>query len=475
MTEALINHLWQSTLFAFAAAVFTLAFRNNSANIRFLIWLAASAKFLIPFPLFIFAGKHFHWAPTVHASPELSLVIDQIAQPGAMMASGFAAPSLPDGLMHWGAWTIVLAIWSTVSAALICRWLLQWTRFRAVVRTSSPLYIVAPIPVRQTATVLEPGLFGIFQPVLLLPEGIVTHLAPEQLNTVIDHELCHWRRRDNLTAAIHMMVETIFWFHPLVWWLGGRMMVERERACDEAVVQSGSDRQVYAEGILKVCQLYVGPPPACVAGVSGGTLRERIEQIMTNQMVKLSLAKKCLMAIMGFAAIVGPFAVGFSSGPPTIAQAQNSEMRHYKSSSEWHFELDIPKRWNSFPAVPTNSPNEVIRFASHEDGNHLLIVFRNPYDPQESPEAYSGRIQKVLEKNGFSHFVSGETTIGSRRVVTLDFDRTRPDGSTWSCRHYFIIDGTLSYTLGFGTTQRDAMFDLFDRMAKSFVFEESPG
>lgn len=151
----------------------------------------------------------------------------------------------------------------------------------------------------------------------------------------------------------------------------------------------------------------------------------------------------------------------------------NIEMKRY-NSKEWNFALDIAKRWNSFPAVPTNSPNEVIRFASHEDGNHLLIVFRHPYDPQQSPEAYSGQIQQYLEKSGFSNFVSGETTIGSRRVVTLDFDRLNPDGSTWSCRHYFIIDETLVYTLGFGTNKRDAMFDLYDQMAKSFVSEESP-
>jgi hypothetical protein len=53
-------------------------------------------------------------------------------------------------------------------------------------------------------------------------------------------------------------------------------------------------------------------------------------------------------------------------------------------------------------------------------------------------------------------------------VVTLDFDKPTPDGGTWSCRLYFIIDGTLVYTLGFGTNKRDAMFDLYDRMAKSF-------
>jgi hypothetical protein len=81
-------------------------------------------------------------------------------------------------------------------------------------------------------------------------------------------------------------------------------------------------------------------------------------------------------------------------------------------------------------------------------------------------------VQKVLANGKFSNFVSSETTIGSRQVLTLDFDRTNPDGSVWSCRHYFIIDGALMYTLGFGSTGRAAMFDTYDRMAKSFVFEE---
>jgi hypothetical protein len=69
----------------------------------------------------------------------------------------------------------------------------------------------------------------------------------------------------------------------------------------------------------------------------------------------------------------------------------------------------------------------------------------------------------------------GETTIGSKRVLTLDFDRPNPDGGTWSCREYFITYGTLDYVLGFGTTNRDAMFGLYERMAKTFVSNESSG
>ena len=104
-------------------------------------------------------------------------------------------------------------------------------------------------------TVLEPGVFGVFRPVLVLPGDIFDSLTPGQLQAVIEHELCHVRHRDNLTAAIHMFVETVFWFHPLVWWVGKRLVEERERACDEEVLQLGSEPRVYAEGILKICKL----------------------------------------------------------------------------------------------------------------------------------------------------------------------------------------------------------------------------
>ncbi|HEY3884210.1 MAG TPA: M56 family metallopeptidase, partial [Vicinamibacterales bacterium] len=64
---------------------------------------------------------------------------------------------------------------------------------------------------------LEPGVVGIRRPILLLPDRIAECLTPEQLDAVVVHELCHVQRRDNLTATVHMFVEAVFWFHPLVW------------------------------------------------------------------------------------------------------------------------------------------------------------------------------------------------------------------------------------------------------------------
>ena len=142
------------------------------------------------------------------------------------------------------------------------------------------------------------------------------------------------------------------------------------------------------------------------------------------------------------------------------------------TSQEWNFSLDIPSRWNAFPAVPTNSPYEVVRFASHEAGVHLLIVFRMPYDPLKGQKAYAGEIQKRLAGKGFGNFTEADTAIGPNTAVTLDFDRVK-DGALWSCRHYFLVGGTLAHALGFGTSDRDAMFGLYDRMAKSFIFDEA--
>src|SRR5665213_2229284 len=66
-----------------------------------------------------------------------------------------------------------------------------------------------------------------------MPRGIGEKLSTIEMDAILAHGLCHLRRRDNLTAAIHMLVEALFWFHPLTWWIGRRLVEERELACDE--------------------------------------------------------------------------------------------------------------------------------------------------------------------------------------------------------------------------------------------------
>jgi bla regulator protein blaR1 len=157
---------------------------------------------------------------------------------------------------------------------------------------------------------------------LLWPRSISARLSDEQIEAIFAHELAHVRRRDNLAAATHMLVQAVFWFHPLVWWIGARLIDERERACDEEVISRGSEPLVYAESILKTCEFYIESPLACVSGVTGSDLRKRIEQIMRSEGGSaLSAWRKALLAIVGVMAIGTPVLVGMLNAPLLRAQS----------------------------------------------------------------------------------------------------------------------------------------------------------
>jgi uncharacterized protein (TIGR03435 family) len=200
----------------------------------------------------------------------------------------------------------------------------------AALRSASPLALKLPtfdplngsIRVMSSTARLEPGVFGIRKPVVLLPEGIVSRLTSPQLQAILAHESCHVRRRDNLAATIHMVVEALFWFHPLVWWIEERLIEERERACDEEVVRMTGDPQDYAEGIVTVCKFYLESPLICVAGVTSSNLRRRVEIIMMNRDTdKLNFGRQLLLTIAGGLAVVGPLAIGVLNAPPIQAQS----------------------------------------------------------------------------------------------------------------------------------------------------------
>src|SRR6266446_2473651 len=307
------NHVWQSTVFAVAAGLLTVAFRKNGAQVRHWLWFSASFKFLAPFALLMTLGSHLQWAPAAQkiatriAAPAVSFTMMQISQP--------FPETLPPALStrdtrNWVPLSI-LGVWACGFASVALIRFRGWLRIRAAVHASTTIDVPATVEVRSSPGLLEPGVAGLVRPILLLPAGIAGRLTPPQLEAVLAHELCHVRRRDNLFASIHMIVEAMFWFHPLVWWIGAKLVEERERACDEEVLSLGSEPHVYAEGIVNVCKLYVESPLVCVSGVTGSNLKKRIEAIMTNPIVlRLNFVKKLALAVAGIAALVVPIAVG---------------------------------------------------------------------------------------------------------------------------------------------------------------------
>jgi uncharacterized protein (TIGR03435 family) len=345
---ALGNHLWQSTLLAIVAGLLTLILRKNHARARYGLWLAASVKFLVPFSLLIALGAHLARPRTLpQTEPGFFFAMEKVSQPFTKAATGSQAaeesrrPAQDAGLRYRLVHlvpAILVAAWLCGFMVVIFVWYARWRRISAAMRQGVPLRegrevealrrlerlggIRRQIELLLSPASLEPGIFGITRPVLVWPEGISEHLQDVHLEAILAHEVWHVRHRDNLAAAIHMVVEAIFWFHPLVWWLGARLVEERERACDEEVLELGSERQVYAESILKTCEFCVESPLACVSGVTGADLTERIVRIMTQRLEnKLSFGRKLLLAAVGVAAVAGPVVFGLLNIPQGRAQS----------------------------------------------------------------------------------------------------------------------------------------------------------
>jgi bla regulator protein BlaR1 len=191
--SALANHLWQSTLFAAVAWLVALSVGKNHAQARHSIWLAASAKFLIPFCLLAGIGSHIGSRTAPAAPPELSVVMEQVSQPFAPSARGSSASKAGPVTVDPSAGVPLVAVWFCGFAAVFLFWRVRWRRVTAVVRAAMPLRegreleglrrcqriagLRGYIELLPSAESLEPGVFGIFLPVLLLPAGMSGRLA----------------------------------------------------------------------------------------------------------------------------------------------------------------------------------------------------------------------------------------------------------------------------------------------------------
>lgn len=278
------RHLLESTMFGVSAAAFTLAFRRNHAGVRYAIWLVASAKFLIPFAALAVVARQLPemWRAAGERAAVVNVVFHTAAE-AAIPPQQYA--------------TLLLCVWAAGALAVAGNWIVPWCNIAAlvrrqprvvdgpvhsaVVRMSGVCGLARPVELVIADITREPGVFGIWRPVLLWPAHL-SALGRDQVEAVVAHELVHVARRDNLHGSLHMLVSAIFWFHPLVWWIGARLIHERERACDERVLAAGHRPAEYAASILNTCRHCISSTLANVPGVTGGNLAQRIRHIMSH-------------------------------------------------------------------------------------------------------------------------------------------------------------------------------------------------
>ena len=406
MTEILPsvgNHLWQSTIFAICVSALALALGRVPARARFWLWFAAMLKFLIPFSLLLSLGNAL--APRHTSGTELQpapyFQVDAVSQPFT-----YAPPVLSvatktavqgNALLEERIFLVIGLVWVLGFAVVVCSWMVNWRRVRGILRSArhtvdgvefailnrlrERMGVKSPVTLMLSDGSMEPGIVGIVRPTLVWPRGISERLDEGQIEAIIAHELAHVERRDNLTAALAMMGSALFWFHPLVPWLKARMLEARERACDEMVILLGNEPEVYAASILRACEFSIESPLACVSGITGSDLKERVRRIMSgNPVRRLSRGAAMVLAGLTVAAVLSPIGFGFLDAP----RASAALLQDAGPTPEYSFEVASIK--------PTKDPGEMQRSLMMSPGRFFTVniplrdVIMFAYDAKSSSQ-----------------------------------------------------------------------------------------
>jgi type II secretory pathway component GspD/PulD (secretin)/beta-lactamase regulating signal transducer with metallopeptidase domain len=334
--------LWQSSLLiVLLFALDLLTRRRLRPAVRYALWLVVLVKLLLP-PSLAFPTGPGWWLRPAKAAPArprpttpVVVTYDAHAMPAPSFTAApvFIAPPPP---------RLTPASWTLVGMAAVSLGLLAWmlARWRQVAREArrssaapaslSELFTELRRPVRLKLTdhPLSPAVCGLFRPVILLPRSLVEHLPPEQLRTVLLHELLHLRRGDVWVNCLQALLQIAYWWHPLLWLANARIRRVREEAVDDGVMLAlNENAETYAPTLLEVAKLALHRPLASLGLVgileSRSFLRRRIERLMDfHPPRRAGLTLGSALAVLGFAAMAVP--MGKAPAPSEVPQSAAS-------------------------------------------------------------------------------------------------------------------------------------------------------
>jgi len=182
------------------------------------------------------------------------------------------------------------------------------------------------VVLRISDEVISPLAMGVWRVTVILPVSAVLGLPKEELEAVMAHELGHIRRWDYLWNLLQMAVESVLFFHPVVWWLSRTVRERREVCCDEIAVRSCAGAEVYARALLRLEeQRTVELRLAMALTGCGGSLLGRVRKVLGEDMAMESrMTSGVSVAAAGalvIALLLGP-RVGEAVAAPMMAAAQ---------------------------------------------------------------------------------------------------------------------------------------------------------
>ncbi len=155
--------------------------------------------------------------------------------------------------------------------------------------------------------VSSPVTIGFLKPVILIPLAAINNLEPAQLEAVILHELAHIRRYDYLVNLLVNVIRTILYLNPFVKAMARDIEQEREKSCDELVLQFQYDAYQYATALLQLEKASHDSKPLLMpaGGHHKNDLLKRVEVLLGVQESKLISWRKISSVCFALLCTVG--------------------------------------------------------------------------------------------------------------------------------------------------------------------------
>lgn len=176
-----------------------------------------------------------------------------------------------------------------------------------------------PVRVAYNDHPLVPFTFGWKQPVVVLPSVIKGDKEKQAM--ALHHELVHIRRRDYLLQLVLSMIESLFWFHPLIRYGSKEIDTYREISCDQEVLNRHAfSPKKYASLLVQLVPLQTGPGALSVSmAVRESTLKQRIQTMQYHTLYRSSLKRSIVFLLLMVLGITLPIACSDLRGPDAVS------------------------------------------------------------------------------------------------------------------------------------------------------------
>jgi len=281
--RALLHFLWEGA--AVAAVLAVLLWMTRAARMRYVLASAAMAALPLAFAVTVAITMPANSTYVPPAAPHYRVPAPDAGNSPAAPLSG------PDRL-SWLAPVWIAGVLLCYSRSLKAWMAAQRLRRRGVCavppawqeRTralAAQLRLSRPVVLLESCLTEIPVTLGCLRPVVLLPVGLLTGLAPEQVEAILLHELAHIRRYDYAVNLLQTFVEGLLFYHPAVWWISHVLRTEREHCCDDLVVAHRVDARAYAAALARLEHNRAVAYEAAMAA-NGGHLMGRIRRLLNE-------------------------------------------------------------------------------------------------------------------------------------------------------------------------------------------------